>query len=332
MKAYRFTSQGAYGVETVDEEMPTPGPGEVLVRLRAASLNYRDLIMLRGVKDGTYSRIDGFVPLSDGVGEVVSCGPGAQRVSPGDMVAGTFFQSWIDGPIKKEYLSSALGGTRDGVLAEYCLLSAEGTVKIPNGVDPRSAATLPCAAVTAWNAVGQIEAGDCVLVQGSGGVSIFALQFALARGAHVIATSTTPAKFPTLSSLGAVAVVDQRDDKWPAKVRELTDGQGVDNVVETVGGASVSGSIKACKVGGKISLIGGLAAGTIDPSELAVRAVDLQGVLVGSRAHFESMLAFLIEHRISPVIDRTFRFAEAMQAYEYMASGRQIGKVVISWP
>ena len=306
------------------------------MRVRASSLNYRDLMVLKGGGRGPTKF--GVVPLSDGAGEVAAVGDGVTRVKIGDRIAGCFDPRWFGGPIKPDYLTDRLGASLDGMLAEYAVLSEEALAHIPSHLSFEEAATLPCAAVTAWVALTghrRVTAGDTVLTQGSGGVSVFALQLARVLGARVIATTSTADKAERLKALGASDVINYTETPdWDEKVRrELTDGRGVDCVAEIGGPGTIAMSLKALAVGEHISLIGGSLSpsGTgLDPLLLTGRGITLGSISVGSRADFEAMNRAIALHRLRPVIDRTFPFADAKEAYRHFEGREHLGKVVIT--
>jgi NADPH:quinone reductase-like Zn-dependent oxidoreductase len=335
MEAYHIDRFGSVdGIVLRSSEDPQPGPKEVLMRVRASSLNYRDLMVLKGGGRGP-TKI-GVVPLSDGAGEVAAIGEGVTRVKIGDRIAGCFHPCWFGGPMKPDYLTDRLGANLDG-LAEYAVLNEEALVHVPSHLSFEEAATLPCAAVTAWVALTghrRVTGGDIVLTQGSGGVSVFALQFARLLGARVIATSSTPEKAKRLKALGASDVINYTETPdWDAKVRELTDGRGVDCVVEIGGPGTIAMSLQTLAVGGHISLIGASLSpsGTgLDPLLLTGRGITLASISVGSRADFEAMNRAIELHRLRPVIDRTFPFAEAKAAYRHFEGRAHFGKVVIT--
>ncbi len=334
MKAYRLPAfNGPRSLERVDLPSPEPGPGQVRVRLRAASLNFRDLMISKGVYNPRL-RLP-LIPLSDGAGEVVAVGDGAGRFRVGDRVMSAFMPGWREGEPTEVKVRSALGGEVDGVLAEETVLPESGLLPIPEHLSFEEAATLPCAAVTAWNALvqtGGIRPGHSVLVQGTGGVSLFALQFARMAGARVIATSSRDDKLTRALELGASDGINYRTTPdWEKHVRELTGGVGVDMIVEVGGAGTLPRSTRAIKLGGYIALIGVLAgAGDFNPIPLLMRNIRLQGIFVGSVAIFESMAAAIATARMRPVIDRVFPFDQAVEALEYLESGAHFGKVVIA--
>lgn len=334
MRLYRIPSPGKIDNLTLAEaDTPKPGPGQVLVRMRAASLNYRDLAIIRGQYMMGPLPAD-LVPMSDGAGEVVETGPGVTRVATGDRVAGIFMQAWQGGDMEPHHALSALGGAINGVLSEYVLFDADGLVKIPDHLSFEDGATLPCAAVTAWNALYGLKPllpGQTVLTLGTGGVSIFALQFAHAAGARVISTSSSDEKLARVRSLGASDGINYRaDEDWNGTVRGLTDGRGVDHVVEVGGPGTLQRSIFSARLGGIVSLIGVLTHGDINALTILGGGVIVRGVFVGSRAMFEDMNRAISLHRIKPVIDRVFPFEEAAEAYRHLASATHVGKVVIT--
>lgn len=314
----------------VDRPDPEPGPGQVVVRVRATSLNYRDQLVAKGQYfGGTVSRDT--VPLSDGAGEVLAIGAGVTRVAPGDRVAGTFFQPGAGrGP-------ATLGSPLDGMLAEQVVLDEEGVVALPDAIGNEAAACLPCAAVTAWHTLFRtgrgLRAGETVLVLGTGGVSIFAAQFARMAGARVVATSSSDEKLARLAALGVTDGVNYRQTpEWEQEVLRLTDGRGVDCVVEVGGPGTFARSIRALAQGGRVGLIGFLAGmeGDTNPYPLALKGGSLHGIFVGDRGMFEEMNRAIVVNRVAPVVDRVFPFEEAKEAYALHASGAFVGKVVIA--
>lgn len=333
MQAQRFTD--AFGLENLhvtELPDPVPGPGQVVVRVRACSLNYRDLVVTKG----GYGRAVTvpLTPLSDGAGEVLRVADGVTRVKPGDRVCGIFMQRWLEGGPDEEKAASAMGGAIDGMLAEQVCLEAAGLVHVPEHLSWEEAATLPCAAVTAWNALfhsGNLKPGETVLVQGTGGVSLFAMQFAKMAGARVIATSSSEAKLERLRAMGADAVINYvATPEWDKPARAFTGGLGVDHVVEVGGARTLSMSVKATRRGGHIALIGVLAgAGEMDPRPIMLKSIRLQGIYVGSRQMFEEMNRAISRAQLKPVIDRVFAFGEAAEAMRYQETGAHFGKIVI---
>jgi NADPH:quinone reductase-like Zn-dependent oxidoreductase len=336
MKGYRLHEFGGPDA-LVCEELPdpVPGPGEVSIRLRAASLNYRDLMVSKGVYNPRLKLP--LVPLSDGAGEVVATGAGAVRFKPGERVVVSFAPAWVDGPPTDAKSRSALGAEAGGLLVEQAVLPEDGLLPIPAHLSFEEAATLPCAAVTAWNAVvetGGVRPGDSVLVQGTGGVSIFALQLAVLAGARVIATSSQDHKLARVRELGASAVINYRlNPDWDKSVREATGGQGVDLIVEVGGAGTLPRSVRAARPGGTLALIGVLSgAGEFNPISILMKNLRLQGIFVGPRRMFESLNRAISAHELRPVIDRVFPFEEAIDALKYLESGAHFGKVVIRFP
>ncbi len=333
MTAWRFLeSFGIENLRPVALPDPTPGPGQAIVRVRACSLNFRDLL----VAQGAYGRAvkAPLTPLSDGAGEVLAVGAGVTRVRPGDRVCGCFFQRWISGPPTDDNAASAMGGAIDGMLTEQVCLSEEGLVHIPDHLSYEEAATLPCAALTAWNALfvsGGVKPGDTVLTLGAGGVSIFALQFARMAGARVLATSSSDAKLERLKALGADAPINYKTTPdWDKPARSLTGGTGVDHVVEVGGAGTLPISIKAVRRGGHIALIGVLTgAGEMDPRPILIKSIRVQGIYVGSREMFEAMNRAIALSGLKPVIDRVFPAAEAHSAMRYMLTGAHFGKICL---
>jgi NADPH:quinone reductase-like Zn-dependent oxidoreductase len=312
---------------------PIPGPGHVLVRVRAASINFRDLATVQGLYNPKQPLP--LIPLSDGMGEVVRLGDGVTRVKVGERVAGSFFQRWISGAPDKAKLLSALGGPLDGMLADHIVLHEDGVVVVPHHLTDEEAATLPCAAVTAWRALvelGGLRAGDTLLVLGTGGVSIFALQFARMLGARVIVTSSSDQKLERARALGAAETINYKTTPdWEKKTRELTGGVGVDHVLEVGGGETFPRSVRATRIGGHISLIGGLSGLTteVNLATILMQNIRVQGFIVGSRETFETMNRAIALNQLRPVVDRVFSFAESRAAFEHMAGQSHFGKIVV---
>jgi NADPH:quinone reductase-like Zn-dependent oxidoreductase len=333
MNAYEIqTATGIEGLRPVERSRPTPGFGDVLIRVHATSLNYRDLVVVQG----GYGKLQlPLVPLSDGAGEVVELGEGVTRVKVGDRVAGIFFQTWLAGKLTKAKTESALGGAIAGMLSEYVVLHQDGLVQLPAHLSYEQGATLPCAAVTAWQSLvsqGNLTAGETVLILGTGGVSIFALQFAKLLGARVIITSSSDVKLERAKALGADETINYTETPdWERRVFELTDRVGVDHIVEVGGAGTLAKSLKAAAIGGRISLIGVLSggAGEVNPRPATIKALTLQGIYVGSREMFEAMNRAIALHQLQPLCDRVFPFNAAPEAYHYLKSGSHFGKVVI---
>ncbi|MBO6560083.1 MAG: NAD(P)-dependent alcohol dehydrogenase [Nisaea sp.] len=332
MKAYEIVSDGGVDALALNERPdPKPGPGEVLVRVRASSINYRDLSTVedpvpRGIP---YPRI----PNSDGAGDVVETGAGVTRWKAGDKVCGCFFQGWQDGDITPEIMGRALGGTVDGMLAEYVVLREDGLVAMPAHLSYEEAATLPCAALTAWVSLvekGNVKAGETVLLLGTGGVSVFALQFCKLMGVRAICTSSSDEKIARLKAMGADEVINYRTHpEWQEKVLELTGGRGVDHTVEVGGAGTLERSIASTRIAGSIGLIGVLTGGTVNPVMIMRKSIRLQGIYVGSRRVFEDMNAAISQHGLKPVISETFDFADARQAFHAMRAAGHFGKLVV---
>ena len=335
MKCYVIPSpKGIDSLTLVDRPDPTPGPRQVLVRVKATSLNYRDLLTIEAQYARSAPKPD-LIPLSDGAGEVVAVGPGVSRVKVGDRVAGCFMQRWFGGAISEIAMPSAMGGAIDGMLTELAVLEVEGVVKLPAHLSYEEGATLPCAAVTAWNAlveIGHIKAGDVVQIQGTGGVSIFALQFARMFGARVIGTSSSAAKAERLKQMGAEAVIDYRaTPDWDQEALKLTGGRGADITVEVGGAGTLPRSFMATRLGGSIAVIGLLSGmATLDPMPILRRNLKVQGLYVGSTQMFEAMNRAIEANGLKPVIDKVFPFAEAKAAYQHLKSQKHFGKIVIS--
>jgi NADPH:quinone reductase-like Zn-dependent oxidoreductase len=336
MRAYQLTKGGA-GIDALQQvERPDPKPAyrQVLVKVKACSLNFRDL----GIVRGTYRMPvkENIIPLSDGAGEVVAVGPGVARVKVGDRVASCFFQRWFGGESTADVHASALGGGIDGMLADYAVLEEDGVVKIPQHLSLEEGATLPCAGVTAWHAMiehAKLKAGDTILLQGTGGVSIFGLQFARALGVRAIITSSSDEKLKHAEKLGAAFGINYKTTPdWEKAAMEFTGGTGVDHVIEVGGAATLARSFGAIRVGGKVSLIGGLSGGAteLNPGLIFSRRANVQGISVGSTQMFLAMARAIEVNAIKPVIDKVFAFADARDAYRHMASGAHFGKIVIS--
>lgn len=329
--------EGNFGIENLklkERDVPKAGPGQVVLKMKAGSLNYRDLAT---VTFGGNPKLLPLVPLSDGCGEVVEVGEGVKRLAKGDRVAPGFFQGWISGgPVAELLGPTALGSPIDGCAQEYMVLSAEGMSKAPANLSDEEVACLPCAALTAWRALvveGNIKAGDTVLVQGTGGVSIFALQFAKAMGARVIVTSSSDEKIERAKKLGADDAINYKaTPNWEMEARKLTGGRGVDHVVEVGGADTFPRSITAARVGGHIAVIGILSGLTKDVNVAAIFAQNLKisGITVGSRTQFEEMSRAIEQNGIHPVIDKRFALEDAQEAFRLMQGASHFGKIVLN--
>lgn len=327
---------GAFGLDNlklVSRDLPEPGPGEIRLKLMAASLNRRDLLLVEGIYNPKQKLPT--VPCSDGAGIVEAVGPGVTRVKPGDRVALHFFTGWISGEPTTEKLATALGGPGgDGTLRSHMNCSQDAVVKIPDSMSFETAATLPCAAITAWSAIvelGRVRPGDTVLTQGTGGVSLFALQFAKRAGANVIATTTSPERAEILKRLGATHVVNRLETpNWGAAARDLAEGR-IDLVVEIGGADSLDQSVRYVRPGGTVALIGVLSGNyaTFNLSLSVMRQVRLEGITCGHREAFEAMLRSIALDGIDPVIDSRFPLTEARAAFDRMKVNGHVGKIVI---
>ena len=328
---------GPSSLELVDKPDPTPGPGKVLVRLRAAALNYRDTLVTTGGYGSRQKKSD-LIPLSDGAGEVVEVGEGVTRFKPGDRVTASFFQSWVGGEPTQEVLDDDLGRAQDGTLCELRVFKETGIVPTPDALTDVEAASTPCAGLTAWSGIvtlGATQPGDVVLVQGTGGVSLFALQFAKLAGAEVIATSSSDAKLERVRALGADHTINYvADPDWGKTALALTGGKGVDHVMEVGGAGTMKQTLRAIRPGGIVSLVGVLAGARSDLliPLIGSRNIRLQGVTVGTTEGLSTMLRAMALHRTKAVVDHVFPMAEAREAYEHLIAGRHFGKVCIAIP
>ena len=333
MRAMRMRQPASLeSIQLSTSEAPTPGPGEIRVRVRAASLNFRDGL----VANGFFPARDGLIPLSDGAGEVVEAGEGVTEFKPGDGVVSTFHPAWLDGHMERSQLVASPGGPADGFACEYVTRPAMHFTHAPKGLSHAESATLTCAGVTAWRALvtdGQVKPGAHVLVQGTGGVSLFALQFAKAAGAMVIATSSSGEKLERLKALGADHVINYRETgKWGEAVLALTGGLGVDHVIEVGGPHTLPQSLVAARTGGHLAIIGAVGGFDIDTMPFTVvqaKRLRLQGVTVGSRRDQIDMIRAIEANGIRPVIDRTFPLEELAEAFRHLQAGQHFGKVCI---
>jgi len=332
MKAYEISRFGIDELALVERDRPVPAAHEVLVKFHAASLNYRDVMVVSGTYNSRM-RLPA-IPFSDGAGEIVEVGEDVTKWKVGDRVSPSVVQAWVDGEPAAEKSKTAIGAGIDGVLREYGAFDEEAIVRIPESLSYEEASTLPCAALTAWNALvvsGRVRAGDTVLTLGTGGVSVFAVQFAKQFGAKVIATSSSDEKLARIKQLGADETINYRETPdWDKSVIEMTAGRGVDHIIEVGGAGTLQRSVKAVRVGGHIALIGALdTAGELNPIPIFMKAIRVQGIFIGSRRMFEEMNANISQNRLTPIIDRVFEFAQAREALKYMQTGPHFGKIVV---
>ena len=337
MKTYRLEKTGSLDNLSLNQEAdPTPGAHDVVIRVRANALNYRDLMVMGGsYRVPPKPRV---IPLSDGAGEIVAVGSAVKRLKIGDRVAGAFFQGWMGGHIAAEHLSTDMGGSIDGMLSEFVVLNQQGVVKIPAHLSFEEAATLPCAAVTAWCCLTdqrQLLPGDTVLTLGSGGVSVFAIQIARMFGARVIATTSSDAKADKLRALGAHEIINYTTHpEWDQEVMRLTGRRGADFVVEVGGPGTLANSLKSAAIGGhvvQVGILGGVGQ-QLDPALFRGRSITTRSITVGSRQSFEAMLRAIDVNQMRPVIDKVFKFEDAKLAYQHLQEQKHFGKVVISNP
>ena len=332
MRVWQISSFGIDSLELVERTTPQPGPGEVLVKIHAVSLNYRDLMMVKGLYNPKMKLPR--IPCSDGAGEVETVGEGVSKWKRGDRVCGIFMQNWIDGAPTPAKIKGALGGDIDGMLAEYVVLKETGLVRIPEHLSFEEAATLPCAGVTAWNALkaGDVKQGSTVLMQGTGGVSIFALQFARLKGARVLGISSSDAKLQRACSLGLDEALDYSEtSEWDKWVVEKTGGEGVDLVVEVGGVGTLPRSLRAVKMGGTISQIGVLT-GPAEPIPVPMilhKQVHIRGIYVGSRENFEEMNKAISDAKLKPVYE-SHPWTEAQKVFKEMEAATHFGKLVLT--
>ena len=334
MRAWQISSFSVDSLEFVERPTPSPHPGEVVVKVRAVSFNYRDLMIVRGQYNPKMKLPR--IPCSDGAGEVSAVGEGVTAWKPGDRVAGIFMQNWLDGPLTPAKARGALGGDIDGMLAEYAVLRQTGLVRLPEHLSFQEAATLPCAAVTAWNALGagNLRPGSTVLIQGTGGVSIFALQFARLQGARVLGISSSQDKLERACELGLSAGLNYLENPaWERWVLDETGGEGVDLVVEVGGAATLPRSIQALRIGGAIAQVGVLS-GSADAVPFPIASIlhkqaRIQGIYVGSRRDFEQMNKAIALAQLRPV-GENFPWTQAGAALARMDEGSHFGKLVLT--
>lgn len=336
MRVFQIESDwGMDNLKLSQRPKPTAGPGQVLVQMKASSLNYRDLVVPeRGY--GSFTGTLPLIPISDGVGTVCEVGPDVRRVAVGDRVCPTYFQNWTSGEPDLERLTQSLGGPVDGTMTEIMCLSEQGVVKVPAHLTDAQAASLPCAALTAWSALttgSTIKSGDRVLIQGCGGVALFAVQFARLLGAHVTVITSSEERMARVRQLGADAVINYRAvPEWAKATRDITLGRGYDLIVELGGEKTLPQSLRCIRPGGTIAMIGILSGSTLTTSLglIVTRQVRLQGVTVGHRDGFEAMIRAIDQHQVQPVVDRVFDFEDLKEAMAYLKSGAQFGKVCIA--
>ena len=330
--------QRAFGIENLavaERPQPRPGSGGILLRMKAASLNYRDLMTVQGMYNPKQPLP--LIPCSDGVGEVIEIGEGVARVKVGDRVATAFFQGWLSGEPTMDTVVTTLGGPLDGTLTEYMVLKEDGVVHVPGHLNDTQAATLPCAALTAWNALaiqGNVKPGHTVLVQGTGGVALFAIQFSKLLGATVIAISSSDAKLERAREIGADHGINYKSiPRWGKTARDLTGGAGVDHIIELGGAGTLQESLQGIRIGGQISLIGVLAgpAKELNILPILMRNVRVQGIFVGNREAFEAMNRAIAFHKLQPVVDRIFPLDQVTDAFQLMARGGHFGKICVSF-
>lgn len=335
MKVWEVQKRTGFDALSLSERTePVVKAGEVLVKMHAFSLNYRDLLVVKEAHEDT-DQPPVIIPVSDGAGEVVAIGEGVLSLKKGDRVASCFMPDWIEGELTPQNQKTALGYMVDGVLSEYVVFPEQGVVTVPDHLSYTEAATLPCAALTAWNALtrGRLSPGETVLIQGTGGVSIFALQFALLFGARVIVISSSETKLERLQDLGAALTINYKTKPdWETQVKEFTHGSGVNHIVEVGGADTLCKSLSAIKYGGRISIIGHVSGDTIAVNLRSIlsKNIILQGIYVGSREMFKAMNSAISLHKLKPITDKVFEFGQVHEAMEYMEKGAHFGKICIT--
>ena len=333
MKLFELRAFGLDNLARAERPTPEPAANEAMIRLRAVSLNYRDLLLVQG-KYNPRLKLPR-VPLSDGAGEIVSVGAEVTACKPGDRVVVPFFPDWLEGELSADKAAGALGGDVDGLLREYATVRADALLPIPAHLSFEQAAALPCAAVTAWNGLfvsGRLQPGRTLLLQGTGGVSLFGLQFGRMAGARIILISSSDAKLERARAMGAHHTINYRaEPEWGKRVMEMTEGRGVDLTLEVGGTGTLSKTLRATGYAGHISLIGVLSgiAGEVQIGHILHKALTVRGIYVGSRAMFQSMNRAITQHRLEPIIDRVFSFDETSDAFHYLESAQHFGKIVI---
>jgi NADPH:quinone reductase-like Zn-dependent oxidoreductase len=333
MKLFELQAFGLENLKRAECLVLDPGPDEVVIRVRAVSLNYRDLLVVEG-KYNPRMKLPR-VPISDGAGEVVSVGAEVTDWKPGDRVVIPFFPAWLDGELTAAKSASAFGGDVDGLLREFATVRADALLPIPAHLSFEQAATLPCAAVTAWNGLfvsGNLQPGQTLLLQGTGGVSLFGLQFGKLAGAKIIITSSSDAKLERARVMGAHHTINYRTEpEWAKRVLELTHGRGVDLTLEVGGTGTLTKTLRATSYAGHVSLIGVLSGitGDVQIGNILHNALTVHGIYVGSRAMFAAMNEAIAQHHLEPVIDRVFSFDESPDAFRHLESGQHFGKIVI---
>jgi NADPH:quinone reductase-like Zn-dependent oxidoreductase len=331
MKVYRLHQPSLNGLRPAEEPVPEPTAKQAVVRLRAAALNYKDLLFVRPASAHGIPLPRPTIPLSDAAGEVVAIGDAVTQFQVGDRVTPVVVQDWFSGPLPANAIQRALGAGVDGVLAQFGVYDEHNLVPLPAHLSFTEGCTLPIAGVTAWNALQDLRAHQTVLVLGTGGVAIFAVQFAQACGARILLITSSDDKAERARLLGVETTINYgRFPEWHRQVLDLTDGLGVDHVVETVGGSSVGKSVAATRIGGSVHQVGLIDRSLIDPYDIQYRAVTLRGIRMGSREQFRTMNMLIERHHISPIVDQVFAFDEPCDAYSFLESGKHFGKVVIA--